>query len=87
MRVPVEGEQGTVIKELVRQAENAAPKRKRKQSQREEEWVQRLVEKWGEDLGGMARDRKLNPMQQSEGDIGRRVRAWREGKRRAMEEV
>ncbi|KAL8972074.1 MAG: hypothetical protein Q9183_000746 [Haloplaca sp. 2 TL-2023] len=85
MRMPMEGEQGAVIKELVRQAENAAPRKKRKQSRREEEWVERLVEKWGEDLGGMARDRKLNPMQQSEGDIGRRVRAWREGRRREVE--
>ena len=87
IQTSMEGEHGPVIKELVRQGENSAPKKRRKQSRREEEWVERLVEKWGEDLGGMARDRKLNPMQQGEGDIGRRVRAWRDGRRREPEEA
>ena len=54
----------------------------RKQSQREEEWVERLVGRYGDDVGRMARDRKLNPMQQSRGDIAKRVRIWREGRRR-----
>lgn len=54
----------------------------RKQSQREEEWVERLVGRYGDDVGKMARDRKLNPMQQSPSDIARRVRIWREGRRR-----
>lgn len=51
--------------------------RPRKQSQREVEWIATLVEKWGGDVAAMARDRKLNPMQQTEGDLRRRVRAWR----------
>lgn len=53
-------------------------KRPRQQSQREQEWVKRLVERHGDDIAAMVRDRKLNPMQQSEGDIGRRVRMWKE---------
>lgn len=38
-------------------------------------------------MARMARDRKLNPLQQSEGDIGRRVRLWREGRRKGGERV
>jgi nucleolar protein 16 len=38
----------------------------RKQSQREQEWVQRLVEKHGKNYVAMFRDTALNPMQQSE---------------------
>lgn len=49
----------------------------RKQSQREQEWIQKLVEKYGDDYGKMFRDGKLNPMQQSEGDIKRRVLKWK----------
>ena len=52
----------------------------RKQSQREQEWVERLVEKHGENYGAMFRDAVLNPMQQSEGDIRRRVVLWRRNK-------
>lgn len=57
----------------------ALAKRKRRQSKFEAEWVGRLVERWGDDVERMARDRKLNPWQQSEGDIRRRIRWWREG--------
>ncbi len=49
----------------------------RKQSQREQEWIQKLVEKYNDDYGKMFRDVKLNPMQQSEGDIKRRVLKWK----------
>jgi len=52
----------------------------RMQSQREQEWVERLVEKHGENYGAMFRDVLLNPMQQSEGDIRRRVVLWRRNK-------
>lgn len=50
----------------------------RHQSKREEEWLARLVEKYGDNLPAMVRDRKLNPMQQTEGDIRRRLRKWKE---------
>lgn len=55
------------------------PKVVRRQSKFEAEWVERLVERWGDDVGRMARDRRLNPWQQSEGDLRRRIRRWREG--------
>ena len=45
----------------------------RNQSGRETEWVARLVEKYGSDYKKMTWDRKLNPFQQSEGDIKKRV--------------
>ncbi|KAL8919305.1 MAG: hypothetical protein Q9208_006870 [Pyrenodesmia sp. 3 TL-2023] len=77
-----------VVPELMAQAaKGGGKKRPRKQSQREEEWVERLVGAYGDDVGRMARDRKLNPLQQSEGDIGRRVRLWKEGRRRVGEDV
>ncbi|KAI1611387.1 ribosome biogenesis protein Nop16 [Exophiala viscosa] len=55
----------------------ATKKQPRKQSQREEEWIASLVEKHGDDIKAMVRDRKLNPMQQTEGDISRRVKKWK----------
>ncbi|KAL8757117.1 MAG: hypothetical protein Q9184_004299 [Pyrenodesmia sp. 2 TL-2023] len=79
--------QGVVPALMAQAAKGGAKKRPRKQSQREEEWVERLVGVYGDDVGRMARDRKMNPLQQSEGDIGRRVRLWREGRRRMGEEV
>ena len=55
--------------------------RPRKQSQREGEWIGKMVDKWGDDVGAMARDRKLNPMQQTEGDIRKRLQSWRKSRR------
>ncbi|KAJ6173785.1 hypothetical protein N7485_006597 [Penicillium canescens] len=46
-------------------------------AKREEEWVLRLIEKHGDNFTAMARDRKLNPMQQSEGDLRRRINKWK----------
>ncbi|KAL5119605.1 Nucleolar protein 16 [Pleosporales sp. CAS-2024a] len=65
-----------VIRELEEAAKNGARKAPRKQSSREEEWIERLVNKYGEDYGRMARDRKLNPMQQTEADIKKRIKKW-----------
>ncbi|KAF7503670.1 hypothetical protein GJ744_003399 [Endocarpon pusillum] len=56
----------------------ARRRRPRQQSKREEEWIATLVAKYGDDIGAMARDRRLNPMQQTEADIGRRVMKWRD---------
>ena len=58
----------------------ARKKRPRQQSKREEEWIATLVAKYGDNFGAMARDRRLNPMQQTEADIGRRVMKWRDRK-------
>ena len=76
------GGEGVVPDLVLQAATGGVKKRPRKQSRREEEWVGKLVEKYGDDVGKMARDRRLNPMQQSEGDIGRRIRMWREGRRK-----
>jgi len=71
---------GTAGTDVVRQLEASAmpaEKRIRKQSEREEEWIERLVNKYGDDYQKMSRDMKLNPMQQSIGDIKRRVKKWK----------
>ncbi|KAL6715541.1 Nucleolar protein 16 [Lecanora helva] len=69
-----------IVPELEESAKYEKKKRPRTQSEQEREWCWRLVERWGDDWGGMVRDRKLNPMQQGEGDLRRRVGLW---KRRA----
>jgi len=61
-----------------REAKSVKKRRPRQQSQREQEWVLRLVEKHGDNYLAMFRDRKLNPMQQTEGDLRRRIRIWNE---------
>lgn len=78
----VDRPQTDVIAQLEAQAAEeeewlAKKKQPRKQSQREEEWIASLVAKHGDDIKAMVRDRKLNPMQQTEGDISRRVKKWK----------
>ena len=68
---------GGIVSELEESARHEKKKRPRVQSAREREWCERLVKRWGDDWGGMSRDRRLNPMQQSEGDLRRRVELWR----------
>lgn len=75
-----------IIPELEEQAKYSRPKRPRMQSQREREWIERLVDRWGDNWGGMFRDRKLNPQQQTEGDLKRRVGIWKVGKRKGQQE-
>ncbi|GAM85910.1 hypothetical protein ANO11243_039200 [Dothideomycetidae sp. 11243] len=65
------------VRELEEVAARPAERRVRKQSDREQEWVARLVDKHGDNYKAMSRDAKLNVMQQSEGDIKRRVARWR----------
>lgn len=69
--------QNPVISELEEAARNGVRKAPRKQSEREGEWLERLVNKYGEDYGKMTRDKKLNPMQQTEADIKKRVKKWK----------
>ncbi|GAB7340322.1 hypothetical protein MBLNU457_6774t1 [Dothideomycetes sp. NU457] len=66
-----------VVKQLEARAAMGSEKKPRKQSEREQDWIGRLVEKYGDDYGKMSRDMKLNPMQQSSGDIKRRVKKWK----------
>ena len=67
-----------VIRELEEQASMEVKKRPRQQSVRETEWISDLVQKHGDNLIAMVKDKKLNPYQQSEGDLRRRVKRWRE---------
>ena len=67
-----------IVKELEEQASLEAKKKPRQQSRREEEWIANLVATYGDDYRRMVRDRKLNPMQQSEGDLKRRIRMWKD---------
>ncbi|KAF2202436.1 nucleolar protein 16 [Delitschia confertaspora ATCC 74209] len=67
-----------VIRQLEEAARNGVRKAPRKQSQREEEWIERLIQKYGDDYERMFRDTKLNPMQQSVGDLKRRVKKWKQ---------
>jgi len=81
------GKQNDIIAQLEAQAayeeEMLSRKRPRHQSTREEEWISSLVAKHGDNIKAMVRDKMLNPMQQTEGDIGRRVRKWK-AKQEAM---
>lgn len=43
----------------------------------EQEWIERLVAKHGDDYRKMFWDRRLNPLQRTENDIRRRVERWR----------
>ena len=63
-----------VLRALEREATRLVEKTVRHQSEREREWLQRLVEKHGDDVAAMARDRKLNPYQQTASDIKRRLK-------------
>ncbi|KAL4933063.1 nucleolar protein 16 [Aspergillus undulatus] len=64
-----------IVQQLESQAdaEGSVPKKPRHQSTRETEWITRLVERYGDNYAAMARDRKLNPMQQTAGDLRRRI--------------
>ncbi|KAF1965917.1 60S ribosomal subunit biogenesis protein-like protein Nop16 [Bimuria novae-zelandiae CBS 107.79] len=78
--VPKERSDNPVIRQLEEAARNGAKKAPRSQSQREIEWLERLVNKYGDDYGSMSRDMKLNPMQQTAADIKKRVKKWNESK-------
>ena len=66
-----------VLRLLEEQAGRGVTKTKRKQSVREQEWIGQLVAKYQDDYNKMARDRKLNPLQQTSSDIRRRVQKWK----------
>lgn len=63
-----------IVKSLIEQSHNPAPKMARYQSEAEREWLERLIKKHGDDTSAMARDLKLNPMQQTARDIARRIK-------------
>ncbi|RCI16873.1 hypothetical protein L249_2044 [Ophiocordyceps polyrhachis-furcata BCC 54312] len=63
-----------LVRSLMEMARNPAPSRPRHQSELEGQWLRRLVDRHGADTVAMARDRKLNPMQQTAADIARRIK-------------
>ncbi|KAL7823919.1 ribosome biogenesis protein Nop16 [Trichoderma gracile] len=63
-----------VVKSLIEEAKNPAPPKVRYLSERETEWLETLVAKYGDDTRAMARDMKLNPMQQTAADIAKRLK-------------
>ncbi len=68
------GERPEVLRALEREAGRPTEKTVRHASEREVEWLRRLVGRHGDDTAAMARDAKLNPMQQTAADIGRRLK-------------
>lgn len=73
---PANAGKTSVVRELEELAASAAPKKPRTQSEREGEWIQDLVRKHGDDYLAMSRDMKLNPRQQTVGDLKKRVKKW-----------
>lgn len=65
-----------IVPDLEASAAFEKKKRPRLQSERERAWCRGLVDRWGDDWGGMVKDRRLNPMQQSEGELRKRVGLW-----------
>jgi len=70
-------EANPIVQQLEDMAARAPEKKPRKQSEREREWIERLVGKYGDDYKRMTRDMKLNPMQQTEADLRKRADKWR----------
>lgn len=69
-----DGTETEVVKSLIAEASAPVVKKPRHQSEREVEWLTSLTEKHGDDYQAMARDHRLNPMQQTAADIKRRIR-------------
>ena len=72
-----EGEQNEIVRQLEHEANRPVVKKPRTVSAREAEWLQSLVGRHGDDTAAMARDHKLNPMQQTGADLARRIRKWK----------
>ncbi|KAI5862907.1 ribosome biogenesis protein Nop16 [Durotheca rogersii] len=73
-----EAERDGVAAQLEAEARRPAARKPRPQSARETEWLRALVDRHGDDVAAMARDRRLNPMQQTPADLARRLRKMRQ---------
>ncbi|KKA28398.1 hypothetical protein TD95_000216 [Thielaviopsis punctulata] len=74
-----------VVRALVRQSRLPVAKHTRFQSEQESEWLAKLVAKHGDNVRAMAWDRKLNPFQQTVGDISKRLKRWRKAQAESAE--
>lgn len=72
------GAKTETVQALEAAARRPAAKHKRRQPEGEVQFLEELVEKYGEDYAKMARDTKINYMQRSEGDLKRRIKKLRE---------
>lgn len=68
-----DGTETDIVKSLIAEARAPVVKKPRHMSEREAEWLTKLVQRYGDDYEAMARDHKLNPMQQTAADIRRRA--------------
>lgn len=66
-----------VVDLLEAEASRPTEAHKRHQSQQEREWLARLVARHGDDTAAMARDFKLNPMQQTAANIRKRLTGYK----------
>lgn len=66
-----------VVDLLEAEASRPTEAHKRHQSQQEREWLARLVARHGDDTAAMARDLKLNPMQQTAANIRKRLAIYK----------
>ncbi|KAL8321119.1 hypothetical protein RB597_007410 [Gaeumannomyces tritici] len=66
-----------VADDLERMARVPVAKTVRHISEREAEWLGRLAAKHDDDFRAMARDHRLNPMQQTPAQIAKRMRRWK----------
>ncbi len=72
-------EKTEVIKALEARASEES-KTPREASIGEVSWLKQIVAKYGDDMDRASRDRKLNPMQQSPGDLRKRVKGMQSKK-------
>lgn len=84
---------GTIISELEAETtrqESAVSRRKRpqRQSEREQTWLARLMVRHGDNISAMFMDRQLNPMQNTERDIKKRLAVFKKnGGREKIQDI
>jgi len=68
----------SVVKELLGLAAQPTIPNRRRASTLEAQWLQQLVDKYGEDYDQMMWNRDLNPMQHTPAQLKRKIKKWRE---------